>query len=162
MKDVAASAALLYRGLLHLYPRAFRHEFGAEMACDFEDATTEARNLRGWPGVLAVWGILTADLLRAMTTQWLRTGVPTVVTISAAWTISCCVLIAQQTAPQRDISLLIPPRVADEEMRILLFGSAVVVLLIVATILVAGWFWMSVLKRRSRAGNKRHPSGSHA
>jgi hypothetical protein len=161
MKDVAAHAALLYRGLLHLYPPAFRHQFEADMACDFEDATTEAWTMRGWIGVLAVWGILAADLFRAITVQWLRSGVPTAIAMSAIWTISCCVLIARQTAPRRDIPLLLPPRTADQEMQILLLGSAVVVLLIVATVLVAGWFWMSVLKRRSRAG-RRHPSRSHA
>jgi hypothetical protein len=156
-----AAATCLYRALLHLYPDAFRLEFGAEMACDFEDATTEARTMRGWIGVLVVWGILTADLFRAITVQWLRTGVPTVIAIGAIWTISCCVLIAQQTAPRRDIPLLLPPRTAEQEVQILLFGSAVLVLLIVATVLVAGWFWMSVLKRRAGSGNRRHPSGSH-
>jgi hypothetical protein len=153
MKDAATSGALLFRALLHLYPPAFRRQFGVEMSCDFEDAMKEARQMRGWIGVLAVWGIVTIDLLRAITVQWLRTGVPTIIAMSAGWAISCCVLIAQQMAPGRDVSLLLPPRSPDQELQILLFGCAVVVLLIVATVLVAGSFWMSVLKR-SRTGNK--------
>jgi hypothetical protein len=163
MKSAATTiAALVYRSVLHLYPPAFRREFGAEMACDFEDATTEAGTRHGWLGVSVLWAILAADLLRAIAIQWLRTGVPTAIAMAATWTISCCVLIAQQTSPRRDISLLFPPRTADQEMQILLLGSAVVVLLIVATILVAGWFWMWVLKRRMSAGNKRLSSKSHA
>ena len=40
---------------------------------------------------------------------------------------------------------------ADQEMQIMLLASAVVVLLIAATVLLTGWFWMFVVKRRSRA-----------
>lgn len=152
MKSAAAPAAtLLYRALLHLYPGTFRLEFGDEMACDFEDATTEGWKTRGWIGMLTVWTIIANDLLRTIAIQWLRNGAPTLIAVAATWTVSWCVLIAQQGVPRRDMSLLIPPRNADQEILIMLLGSAVVVLLIVATVLITGWFWMSVVKRRSRA-----------
>ena len=66
---------------------------------------------------------------------------------SAAWTISFCVLIAQGVP--RDI--VVPERNPDQEMRFMLVGLAVVVLVIVATVLITGLFWMSVVRRRSRA-----------
>jgi len=148
---IAPAAAHLYRALLHLYPSPFRIEFGREMVCDFEDALGEAWTMRGWIGVLAIGTLMGADLVRTIAIQWLRTGVPTVIAVAATWTISCCVLIAQQGVPPRDMSLLVPPRTADQEMQIMLLASAVVVLLIAATVLITGWFWMFVVKRRSRA-----------
>jgi len=152
MKSAAAlTATFVYRALLHLYPGAFRLEFGDEMACDFEDATTDGWTTRGWIGMLTVWVSMANDLMRTIAIQWLRNGAPTLIAASAIWTVSWCVLIAQQGMPQRDMSLLIPPRNPDQEMLIMLLGSAVVVLLIVATVLITGWFWMSVVKRRSRA-----------
>jgi hypothetical protein len=148
---IAPAVAHLYRALLYLYPSPFRVEFGSEMVCDFEDAMSEALTMRGWSGVFVVWTFVAADLLRTIAIQWLRSGVPTVIAMAATWTISCCVLIAQQSLPRRDASLLIPPRTADQEMQIMLLASAVVVLLIAATVLLTGWFWMFVVKRRSRA-----------
>ncbi len=148
---VAPLVTQLYRALLYLYPGSFRIEFGEEMACDFEEAMSDAWTLRGWIGVLVIWTFVAADLMRTIAIQWLRSGVPAVVAMAATWTISCCVLIAQQRLPQRDTPLLVPPRTADQEMQFMLLASAVVVLLIAATVLLAGWFWMFVVKRRSRA-----------
>jgi heme/copper-type cytochrome/quinol oxidase subunit 2 len=58
------------------------------------------------------------------------------------------VLVAQGV-PQNLV--IFDPRNPEQEMEIMLLGLAVVVLLIVATVLVTGWFWITVLKRRSRA-----------
>ena len=101
----------------------------------------------GWTSVLAVWTTVARDLIRTITIHWLRSGVPILVGTSAAWTISFCVLIAQGVP--RDIAIREPS--PDQETRFMLVGFAVVVLVIVATVLVTGLFWMSVVKRRSRA-----------
>jgi hypothetical protein len=148
MKSAAAATARhLYKALLHLYPSAFRSEFGDEMAYDFEEATGEAWTIGGWTTVLVVWTTFAHDLIRSVVVQWMRSGAPILVAASAVWTISFCVLIAQGVP--RDISL--PQRNPDEDMRLMLMGFAVVLLVIVATILITGLFWMSVVKRRSRA-----------
>jgi hypothetical protein len=149
MKNIAVpAAARVYRALLHLYPGAFRSEFGAEMACDFEDATSEAMASGGWSAVLVTWSIVSRDLLFSIAAQWLRSGLPVIFAISAAWAISCCVLVAQGV-PQNLV--IFDTRNPEQEVEIMLLGLAVVVLLIVATVLVTGWFWITVLKRRSRA-----------
>ncbi len=148
MKRAAAPAArYLYKALLQLYPSSFRGAFGDEMVCDFEEATDEAWATGGWTCVLAVWTTVARDLIRTIASQWLRSGVPILLATSAAWTISFCVLIAQGVP--RDI--VIPERNPDQEMRFMLVGLAVVVLVIVATVLITGLFWMSVVRRRSRA-----------
>jgi hypothetical protein len=58
------------------------------------------------------------------------------------------VLVAQGV-PQNLV--IFDTRNPEQEVEIMLLGLAVVVLLIVATVLVTGWFWITVLKRRSRA-----------
>jgi hypothetical protein len=149
MKSIAMpAAARVYKALLHLYPGAFRSEFGAEMACDFEDATSEALRTGEWSAVLLTWSVVSRDLLFSLPQQWLRTGLPAIFAVSAAWSISCCVLIAQGV-PHNLVTL--DTRNPEKELQIMLLGLAVVVLLIAATVLVTGWFWISVLKRRSRA-----------
>jgi hypothetical protein len=149
MKRIAMPAvARVYKALLHLYPGRFRSEFGAEMACDFEDATSEAWTDGGWSAVLLTWVVVSRDLMFSLAAQWLRSGLPVIFAISAAWAISCCVLVAQGV-PQNLV--ILDTRNPEKEVEIMLLGLAVVVLLIVATVLVTGWFWITVLKRRSRA-----------
>jgi hypothetical protein len=151
MTSWPAAVARLYRALLYLYPGAFRTEFGGEMACDFEDATLEAWTTRGWTGVLAVWTIVARDLIVTIPLQWLRNGMPAVIVLSAAWTTSFLILIGQERVWRHDMSFLTPPRTADQDMHILLLGSAVVFVLIVAIVIVTSWFWMWVVKRRTHA-----------
>ena len=64
----------LYRLLLHLYPKSFRHEYGGEMADDFARARADAGSLRaigllikavadvGRNAVAVHWNILRQDL----------------------------------------------------------------------------------------------------
>ena len=141
----------LYRALLLLYPKAFREKFGDEMACDFEEATSEAWAARGWIGVLTLVALVAADLMRTAVSQWLRTGWPAALALSGTLTAAYSVLIAHQVPHGTDVSRLLPARTADEEMRVMMFGAVVVVLLIAATILITAWFWMFAVRRQSRA-----------
>lgn len=53
----------VYRALLHLYPSAFRHEYGTEMALAFADELREARQARRWGKEVVLWVSNTADIL---------------------------------------------------------------------------------------------------
>src|SRR5688572_28506643 len=100
---------ILYKALVHLYPSRFRREFGEEMVCDFDDHTGDAWTAKGWLGVLEFWVVAGADLIWTVPIQWVRSGVPTLVAISATWSTLCCVLIAQQGVPRGAESRMIPP-----------------------------------------------------
>jgi hypothetical protein len=120
------------------------------MIADFDASTHDAWEVRGWPGVLAVWVLVAADFGWTVVEQWLRTGLPAIVVLSVAWTTMMCTLIAQQFVP--DAPLLPPlPRTPDEEVSFLLVGIAVLVWVIAAIIAVTGWFWMFVIRRARRA-----------
>jgi hypothetical protein len=140
----------VYGALLLFYPAQFRFEFGDEMIGDFDAGTQDAWELRGWPGVVALWTLITADFAWTVVEQWLRTRVPAIVVLSVTWSTIMCTLIAQQFVPHAP--LLPPaPRTPDEEVSILLVGIAVLVWLIAAIIAVTGWFWMLVVRRARRA-----------
>jgi hypothetical protein len=143
-------ATRVYQALLLLYPAQFRFEFGDEMIADFDAATHDAWEVRGWPGVLALWVLVTADFAWTVVEQWLRTGLPAIVVLSVTWSTMMCTLIAQQFVPHAPL-LPPPPRTPDEEVSLLLFGMAVLVWLIAAIIAVTGWFWMLVVRRGRRA-----------
>jgi putative ABC transport system permease protein len=53
----------LYRLLLFLMPRDFRHRFGSGMAAAFDDALADARARRGLVGSFGVWWLALADLI---------------------------------------------------------------------------------------------------
>ena len=145
-------ATHIYQACLLLYPSAFRLRFGDEMTSDFDTWTHDAWDARGWLGVLAFWSFAGADLLRTAATQWVRTGMPTVIMLSAMLSTMMCTLIAQQLAPKgAKLASLIPPKSDDQEVVIMLVASAVVVLVITTTIIVTGCFWMFVVRRRARA-----------
>ena len=137
----------VYGALLYLYPASFRRQFGNEMVCDFQDQTVEAWAIGGVAGLLSFWLSVARDLIASLARQWLRLGTPAG---SAAWAISLGLIAVLQGSTKRQAD--IPPTLtADQETNFMLVGLAVVVLLIVATVLVTTLFWISVLKRRSRA-----------
>ncbi len=144
-----AVATHIYQTCLLFYPSAFRLRFGDEMICDFDESTDDAWRARGWSGVVALWLVVGIDLVRTVTIQWLRTGLPALLVVSVAWSTMMCTLIAQQFIARAPV--LAPPRNPDEEMSLMLVGLAVVIVLIAAIILVTGWFWMLVVRRTRRA-----------
>jgi hypothetical protein len=54
-----------YRALLYVYPRAFRRDYGAEMARLFRDNCRDAYRERGSRGVLRLWPAALGDLFLA-------------------------------------------------------------------------------------------------
>lgn len=66
----------LYRRLLVLYPKAFRSEYGTEMAQVFRDRMRDQYRSRGNVGVLALWPAALRDLLTAAAAEHLVGGKP--------------------------------------------------------------------------------------
>lgn len=56
------SSGRLYRALLLLYPRAFRREFGPQMAQVFRACCRQAQGERGAVGILSLWVPTLSDL----------------------------------------------------------------------------------------------------
>lgn len=52
----------IYRALLLVYPRAFRRQYGADMAYVFRDTCREAYRQRGGRGLIPLWGRAILDL----------------------------------------------------------------------------------------------------
>jgi hypothetical protein len=144
-----AVATHIYQACLLLYPQTFRLEFGDEMVSDFDEATADAWHDRRWAGVVAVWTRVAVDFGRTVAIQWLKTGLPAVIALSVMWSTMIATLIAQQFVPRAPI--LAAPRNPDEEVSIMLVGMGVLIWLIAAIIVVTGWFWMLVIRRKRRA-----------
>jgi uncharacterized membrane protein len=140
--------ACFYRALLLLYPSAFRGTFGDEMAADFEEATREALEERGWLGVLPLWVAIGADFGRTLLVQWLQTGLPVLIALSAAWSILTFGMIARQFLPlQRRVmpaSILSPG-----EFFVLILIAAIA--LPVLFVMVTSW-----LRKEPRPNGDRH------
>ncbi len=144
-----AVATYIYQACLLVYPATFRREFGDEMVSDFEEATADAWQDRRWVGVLALWTLVFVDFTRTVAIQWLKTGLPALIALSALWSTMIATLIAQQFVPHAPI--LATPRTPDEEVSLMLVGMGVLIWLIAAIIAVTGWFWMLVIGRKRRA-----------
>jgi hypothetical protein len=144
-----AVATNIYQACLLLYPATFRVEFGDEMVSDFDEATADAWQERRWEGVLALWALVFVDFTRTVAVQWLKTGLPALIALSAIWSMMIATLVAQQFVPRAQI--LAPPRTPDEEVSMMLVGIGVLIWLIAAIIAVTGWFWMLVIRRKRRA-----------
>jgi hypothetical protein len=119
------------------------------MVGDFDDATCDAWTAGGWPRVLALWTMVSADLMQSVVIQWVFSGWPALVGISATWTLSCCVLIAQQFVPGPEPTQ--PRSRSDEEMMLMMLGAVVVFVLIAVIIIVTAAFWGLVVRRTRRA-----------
>ena len=78
-----AVATHIYQACLLLYPAAFRLEFGDEMISDFDEATADAWQHHRWAGLLALWTLVGVDFARTVAIQWLRTGLPLLIALSA-------------------------------------------------------------------------------
>jgi hypothetical protein len=144
-----AVATHIYQACLLLYPATFRVEFGDEMVSDFDEATADAWQDRRWAGVLQLWTLVGVDVVRTVAIQWLRTGLPALIALSAIWSTMMCTLIAHQFVARPPI--LAPPRTPEEEVSMLLVAVGVFIWLIAAIIAVTGWFWMLVIRRKRRA-----------
>ena len=145
MRGHATLSERIYRMALRLYPGAFRSEFAREMALDFDEAGREAWRDRGWNGLLAFWGRMTADFTGSVALQWMHTGLPLITLISAL--IAAGVTgAAAQLAVRGPIATPLTPEDSDLLMMMLLIG--VVLSVIVATLVFTFWFARPFPRRR--------------
>jgi len=147
MTVVPAVATTVYRALVHLYPPAFRRQFASELAGDFEEATSDAWHQGHWMAVLPLWIHLSRDLAWSAAAQWLRHGLPVLILLSASSMTTCAFVIARLLRrPFQPLSF----GPTDDDVRVLLFLGAMVVLLAATVITFTVAFSLLVQTRRER------------
>lgn len=127
--------ARLYRMGLRLCPGEFRRDHADEMACDFEDARSEAAG----SGTKAVWMfrlLVGADLARTLVVQWLRTGLPLIGCVAAVVTLLLANAVA--SAARFVTVRMRVERLPSDAVGVILLAS-VAVMVIVATIVFNHW-----------------------
>jgi hypothetical protein len=135
----------VYRLALSLHPPAFHREFAQEMARDFEEAHHEAWMAGQWRGLLAFWTAIGVDIVSSTARQWMRTGLPMIVLVSATVAIVAAGAAAQIVVGEP----MTPPAELDDRdllMLILLISTALGV--IFGTIIFTFWFTRPLLRRR--------------
>lgn len=73
-EDIVARSDRVYRLILHVYPRAFRDEYGEEMARTMRDQVRDASSTRRTAGVITVWLKVLLDTARSAFTEHLKQG----------------------------------------------------------------------------------------
>jgi hypothetical protein len=135
----------IYEAALYLYPPAFRREFSAEMLQDFDDAQAETWCRRGRRALFLVH--LALDLARSAVWQWLRSGLPAVVVLSAGATL-ISVSIAGMSRAWPPGTMALPSSHADRELLGLLILATVALLVIAMTIVLT--IWATPIRRLQR------------
>lgn len=149
---VPGIAARIYRLLVWLYPPAFRRQFAFEMACDFDEATSDAWREGRWLAVVPLWMRLGHDLTWTVVIQWLRHGLPVVAVVPALATTMA--VLAGASAIWRSLQ----PRAlltGDAGLRLLLFFATMVVLIAAAVITFTVAFWLLVVRRHNDRARRR-------
>jgi hypothetical protein len=124
----------LYRAALSFFPAAFRRDHGDEMARDFDQARQEAANSRS-----AIWwlrGSMAIDLVRTLSVQWVRTGLPLIAVASIVLSLAIAEGLA---AAARATSVRMPDGLEHEDTVVVLFMAEITVVLIAMTILISLW-----------------------
>ena len=132
----------LYRAALTLLPAAFRHEHGAEMARDFDEARQEANSTS------AFWLLragISIDLVRTLAVQWVRTGLPLIAIASILLSLALAEGLA---AIARRTSVRMPEGLEHEDAVVVLFMAEISVVLIAMTIFIS--LWVGRLMRHGR------------
>lgn len=127
--------ARLYRIGLRLCPGEFRRDHADEMACDFEDARSEAAA----SGTNAVWQfrlLVGADLARTLVVQWMRTGLPLIGGVAVIVTLLLANAVA--SAARFVTERMRVDRLPSDAVGVILLSS-VAVMVIVATIVFNHW-----------------------
>lgn len=146
--------ARLLGGALHLYPPAFRREFGREMRLDFDEA--RAAIDRAVPAAdrhahrAACWRLyttLTADLARTVPLQWARSGLPLIAVLSAIVPLAVVYGIARV---MRRMAVVMPVPEADAEVIGVVLIASVTIALVAMTIVLTLWFAHPLVSRRRR------------
>src|SRR5262245_24529586 len=116
----------LYRAAMYLYPPRFRREFAPQMATDFEEARGESRG-----ALAALWWQFAVDFIGSLVIQWMRTGLPVIITLAVAWPIVVLSAIARYWRP---MFFQLPPRSDDGDVVTLLILITVVLMIVVSTV----------------------------
>ena len=127
--------ARLYRMGLRLCPGEFQADHAAEMACDFDDARSEAAA----SGTRAVWVfrlLVGADLARTLVVQWMRTGLPLIACVAVFVTLLLANAVA--SAARFVTVRMRVERLPSDAVGVILLSS-VAVMVIVATIVFNHW-----------------------
>jgi hypothetical protein len=140
------AATYCYRAFLHLYPSAFRREFGDEITADFDDATEEAWRANGLRGVLSVWLLAGADVARAALLQWCRTGLPALLVFSVTWSTLMFSILAHQYVQLEPTLLPIRPTPVSELFLLVPLG---IVPLFAVIMHIQGWLGTLTAQRHS-------------
>jgi hypothetical protein len=148
----ASFDARLYRVGLSLYPPAFRRDFATDMLRDFNDARTETQSSGRHRDLWILRARMGTDLLRTISLQWLRTGLPLIAVLSLT-----CALVAAATLvslwPRMDLDL--PSGTADADAIALALLAVTVVIFIASTIMLTLWILPTLLRRRSSRNPRR-------
>jgi hypothetical protein len=132
--------ARLYLAALALCPPAFRREFGAEMARDFDEARAEAKA----QGPRAVWtfrGDIARDWLLTFARQWLRSGWPVIVAAAILGPLAGASALASLWPPA---VITVPVNTPDGEVLALELLITIVFFVIASTII----FTLAFARRR--------------
>lgn len=138
--------ARAYRVGVRLYPAGFRHDYADQMTRDFEDGHAEASAA----GPAELWRFrsrMTADLIRTIVVQWVRSGVPAIMILSC---VAPLLLVPALATLWRRSQFVIPAGRADAEMLGLAVLAATTVLLVATTILLTLRALHPLLRRHER------------
>jgi hypothetical protein len=143
-----AVAAWLYRGLLRLYPRAFRARFASDMALDFVESSVEAHDAHGVSGLAAHWIRTFANVFATLLLVRWRSGAP-VIAGAAAGVTSLMWIAAVQWVPKR-VPIIRMDTLYHEQLLLLVMVLAVLVP-IIGVIVLNCCVLMPLTRRASRA-----------
>ena len=115
------------------------------MALDFDEAGREAWQDRGWRGLLAFWGRMTADFTGSVALQWMRTGLPLITLVSVLVAAGVTGAAAQIAVRGPILGPLTPE---ENDLLLLMLIIAVVLSVIVATLVFTVWFARPIPRRR--------------
>jgi hypothetical protein len=137
MSAAPAIGIRVYQAALHLYPPAFRREFGVEMARDVREASRESDSSGGWRNATRFWLMIAGDVVMTVPLEWCRTGLPLLALLS---TLPGAAFLGMLVRLEQRPWLVVPERVADREILALLLLVTVLLFVILATIMFTLWF----------------------
>jgi len=145
MRSPASLDTRLYRAALYLYPPVFRRDFAAEMVRVFDAARHERLLARPGGRLWAFRAHMWVDLAGAVVRQWLRTGWPVIAALSILYPLTAASALSSLW---RRLPVVLPTGTADGDILVLEMLTAVVILLVAATIILTLWFTRPLLYRR--------------
>lgn len=137
--------ARVYEAVVHVYPPAFRREFGVEMVHDFREASQETWDSNRWHGLVPFWLSIAVDLVMTVSLEWCRTGLPLLALVSAVPGVAFLGLLARM---ERPTLFVVPETAADRDVMAMLLLVLVLLLVIVTTMAFTLWFARPAVYRR--------------